>query len=456
MLHLHLLGIAGSFMAGIARLAQECGYTVSGSDNAFYPPFGDKVRQMNIPLYEGYDADCSAREADCYLIGNAISRGNPLLESVLRSGKPFISAPQWLYETVLRRRPVIAVAGTHGKTTTAALLVYLLERAGTAPGFLVGGILPNFGLSARLADTAAPFVIEADEYDSAYFDKRPKFLHYHPRVAVLNNLEFDHADIYPDTAAIIRQFHYLLRCVPGNGQIIARAGDDNLAAAMALGCFSPVAYFSDTPQTNGWHWHYQSGARGGQMTIHHNGEPCGAPFTPPLAGAANRDNILAAVAAAAAVGCAPAQAGEYLAGFKPPLRRLQLITERDGIRIFDDFAHHPTAIQKTLAALAEQRAAKQAGGRLIAVFEPRSNTMKAGVFQDRARWRTALAAADIIIAVGAQEWLANALSDCRGEVHITDTAAAAAQQLNSTAVAGDDIVLMSNGDFGGLAGMLAG
>lgn len=450
MAHLHLLGIAGSFMAGVARLALELGHSVSGSDRAFYPPFGDAVRQLDCELFEGYDSDCRTRPADLYLVGNVVSRGNPLLESLLRDNRPFISAPQWLYENLLRERRVLAVAGTHGKTTTSALLTYLLEKAGYTPGFLVGGVLPNFALSARLAAESDYFVIEADEYDSAFFDKRPKFLHYRPQVAILNNLEFDHADIYPDVEAIIRQFHYLLRSIADNGQLIVRAGDDHLAAAVAMGCYTPLQYFGDAADDGAdWHWHYQRG----QMRIQRGGAPVGEAFPPPLAGAANRDNVVAAVAAAAAVGCDAARAGALLEGFRPPLRRLQLIAAANGIRAYDDFAHHPTAIAKTIAALAEQRAMDNGGGgRLIAVFEPRSNTMKAGVFREQ--WRDTFQQADMVIAVGQQDWLPTVLNGCAQDLLIVPDAAAAAARLEGVVAGGDDLLLMSNGDFGGLAGMV--
>ena len=447
MAQLHLLGIAGSFMAGIARLAAADGHHIAGSDAAFYPPFGDEVKKLNCPLYQGYDADCHDRPADLYIIGNAISRGNPLLESILRHRRPFISAPQWLYENVLRNKHVLAVAGTHGKTTTSALLTYLLTQAGLAPGFLVGGMLPNFSRSAQLAVDSDFFVIEADEYDSAFFDKRPKFLHYHPRTAILNNLEFDHADIYPDVAAIVRQFHYLLRSVPDNGRIIAAANEPHLAAAIAMGCYTPIEYFGNESNENAggdWHWRYANE----KMQVWRGQEQCGEPFPPPLAGKANRNNVLAAIVAAAAVGVDVNRCGEYLQGFVPPLRRLQLLAENKGIRLLDDFAHHPTAISETIAALAEQ-----GKGRLIAVFEPRSNTMKAGVF--RTQWQQTFRQADYVVAVGDQPWLPQTLANCHPHLQIADTVAAAEALICPLLRADDTVVLMSNGDFGGLAARLA-
>ena len=442
MAHLHILGVAGSFMAGLARLAVADGHTVSGSDNHFYPPFGEQARLLKATLFEGYDGDCAQRPADLYLVGNAVSRGNPLMESILRRRLPYISGPQWLYENVLRTRRVIAVAGTHGKTTTAALLVHLLDRAGIMPGFLLGGVYPALGVSSRLSPQSPWFVIEADEYDSAFFDKRPKFLHYHPQIAVLNNLDFDHADIYPDVDAIILQFHYLLRTMPDNAAVIARGGDKNLAAAIGRGAYSPIQWFGDSAASE-WHWRLDGSA----MQIIHADESVPSPrFPPPLPGAANRDNICAAAAAAVAAGVDRLKIGDYLQEFQPPLRRLQHLFTCRGVRVFDDFAHHPTAIKKTIAALAEQRRT-----RLVAVFEPRSNSMKAGVF--RRQLAAAVAAADIVVAVG-DDWLNDSLAACAQPVFVEAAAAAAAARLATITMPGDDVLLMSNGDFGGLQQLL--
>lgn len=455
MAHYHFLGIAGAFMAGAARLAAELGHQISGSDRAFYPPFGEEAHRTGATLHTDYQTTVQERPADCYIIGNAISRGNPLLESILRTRRPFLSAPQFLHQHILPGRRPIAIAGTHGKTTTASLTVHLLDTAGAAPGFLVGGILPTHGLSARLSPSAAPFVCEADEYDTAFFDKRPKFLHLHPHIAVLNNLEYDHADIYPDIEAIIRQFHYLIRTIPDNGTLLVRTDDANLATARAMGCHTPVQLFGPHPASLSkntdlphWTWRYHRGA----MQIYRRGVPCGGAFIPPLAGAANRDNITAAIAASTAAGADPTRAGAHLQSYRPPLRRLQCIHDRNDIRIYDDFAHHPTAIAKTIAALAElrtQRPIPAIRGKLIAAFEPRSNTMRAGVFQND--WQTTLAQADAVVAVGTHPWLKRALSSCTPPPHLTADATTAATLITAMAGPGDDILLMSNGDFDNLA-----
>lgn len=441
--HLHFIGIAGSFMSGLARLSLELGYQISGSDRAYYPPMGGEARKLNAPLYDGYDADCAERPADLYIVGNAIARGNPLMESVMRRRRPYMSGPQWLFEQVLTKRTVVAVAGTHGKTTTASLLTYILEKAGMAPGFLLGGVEHNFGVTARLSADSSFFVVEADEYDTAFFDKRPKFMHYRPSVAVLNNLEFDHADIYPTMRELTRQFHYFLRTLPDNGRIIARAAEANIADAVRLGAYAPIEWIGRQKQ-QAWSWRY----RDGEMCVYRRNEEC-CRLSPPLPGAANRDNMLAAIAAAAALGADAEKMPDYLRGYLPPLRRMQKIGEVNGARIFDDFAHHPTAIKKTIAALAETRPAR---GRIIAVFEPRSNSMKAGVFEKQLAG--ALAGADVVVACGRMAWLKPALERCPQPVFVEADANATAERIFSEARDGDDILLMSNGDFDGLAEQL--
>ena len=437
-MHLHFLGIAGALMSGAARLAVELGHEVSGSDRAFYPPMGDAARALGVPLFEGYDANTNSRPADCYVIGNAITRGNPLAESVLARGLPYISAAQWVGENVLPGRTVLAVAGTHGKTTTACLLAWILQRAGFSPGFLLGGVPQNFGVSARIGK-APFFVIEADEYDSAFFDKRPKFMHYRPRAAVLNNLEFDHADIYENTGEIIRQFHYLLRTIPADGKIIARAGDANIQAALDAGAYSPVSFFGGGDGDGG---EWQSRFDGGKMTALHGGREC-CRFIPPLPGAANRDNIMAAAAAADFAGADISKLGEYLQDFRPPLRRMQQLAAGE-IFVYDDFAHHPTAFRKTLEAAAEMHPQK----RIVAVFEPRSNTMKAGALQKELP--AAFLPAARIIAVGNYEWLPAALLPLGKKASVCAGVAEAEKLLREEMRAEDCIVLMSNGDFGGL------
>ena len=434
MKHLHFIGIAGALGAGVAQLAAEKGFTVCGSDRAFYPPFGDAARQSGAKLYEGYEATVVDRPADLYIVGNAVSRGNPLVESVLAERRPYISAAQWLGENILADRKVLAVAGTHGKTTTTALLAWILERAGLSPGFLAGGIAPNFGVSARSGNSEW-FVVEADEYDTAFFDKRPKFLHYRPHIALLNNLEFDHADIYRNENEIARQFHYLLRCVPGNGRVIMRARSRYLRAAAKAGIYSPLSQFG-----KGGEWQRRD-EDGKIMRVYYRGEEMCA-FVPPMFGEANRDNILAAAAAAHYAGADVRKLPDYLQGFRPPLRRMQKLADANGILVYDDFAHHPTAYRKTLEAAAAEYPQK----RIVAVFEPRSNTMKAGAL--RARLPNAFTAAHKVVAVGEQEWLATFLPPEKTKVF--PTAATAADYLRHEIRTNDCIILMSNGDFANL------
>ena len=439
----HFVGVSGAFMAGLAKLAMESGWAVSGSDAAFHPPMGDAVRALGVPLFSGYDADCDARPADLYVVGNAVSRGNPLVESVLRKRRPMTSGPQFLHDNILRGRKVLAVAGTHGKTTTTALLVHILEAAGLAPGFLAGGVLPSFNASARLSDSEW-FVAEADEYDSAFFDKRPKFMHCRPRGAILNNLEFDHADIYANVDEIIRQFHHLLRTIPDDGKILARAGDANLARALDLGAYSPTEFFGESKSASAeWQWRMRDGA----MEVLHRGTVRSC-FAPPLPGAMNRRNTLAALALADWAGAKVEDAEKHLRNFIAPLRRLQLLGEVAGVRIYDDFAHHPTAYAETIRALREEHPQR----RIIAVFEPRSNTMKAGIFHDEIG--TALADADVAIGCGSGlGWsLPESLRVLKGKGIVVADSAAALARILELAREGDSILLMSNGDFGGLPG----
>ena len=421
-------------MCGVARLAKEAGFQISGSDRPLHPPMDEQVRRLDAPIFTGYDADVAARPADCYVVGNAISRGNPLMESILSHRRPHISAPQWLGENILQNRKVLVVAGSHGKTTVSSLLAWMLERAGFRPGFLIGGAPQNFSESARLGG-GEWFVIEGDEYDTAFFDKRPKFLHYCPTVAALNNLEFDHADIYRNADEIVRQFHYLLRTIPAEGKIIFRADDSNLQKAMAMGAYCPA---SGVGPGGEWRWEGDDN----KMTVWRGEKEC-CSFSPPLAGAANRDNLLTAIAAADACGAAAERAEEWLRDFLPPLRRMQKIADGDAV-VYDDFAHHPTAYRRTL----EAAAAANPGRRLVAVFEPRSNTMKAGVFADELA--ESLSAAARVIAVGDYAWLPKSLSPLGARAAVVADADAAAALLKKETRKNDAIVLMSNGDFGGL------
>ncbi|MFP4181534.1 MAG: UDP-N-acetylmuramate:L-alanyl-gamma-D-glutamyl-meso-diaminopimelate ligase, partial [Thiohalospira sp.] len=368
-MHLHILGIAGTFMGGLAQLARAAGHRVTGADAAVYPPMSDQLEQAGIALTEGWDPAQLDPAPDVVVIGNALSRGNPVVEAVLDRGLPYTSGPQWLAEHVLVGRHVIAVAGTHGKTTTASLVAAILEAAGEAPGFLIGGVPADFGVSARSGEGHC-FVIEADEYDTAFFDKRSKFVHYRPRTLVLNNLEFDHADIFSDLGDIQRQFHHLVRTVPGSGTLIAPAADPALDEVLAMGCWTPV-----TRVGPGGDW--QPSGSGTRLALARAGEPV-IETEWALTGEHNRANAAMAVAAASAVGVAPQAAARGLAGFGGVRRRQELRGEPRGIRVLDDFAHHPTAIRTTLAGLREERPE----GRLWVVTEPRSATMRQGVHRD--------------------------------------------------------------------------
>ncbi|MEH6388230.1 MAG: UDP-N-acetylmuramate:L-alanyl-gamma-D-glutamyl-meso-diaminopimelate ligase [Pseudomonas profundi] len=367
-MHLHILGICGTFMGSLALLARELGHQVSGSDANVYPPMSTQLEAQGIQLMEGYLPEHLEPAPDLVIIGNALSRGNPAVEHVLDKGLPYVSGPEWLARHVLQDRWVLAVAGTHGKTTTSSLLAWLLEDAGMAPGFLIGGVPQNFGLSARLGDTPF-FVVEADEYDSAFFDKRSKFVHYRPRTAILNNLEFDHADIFPDLAAIERQFHHLVRTVPASGQIIYPHGEQALQRVIQMGCWTPT-------QTTGEGGNWQArllAADGSQFEVWLDGQLQGVASWSQT-GDHSVANALTAMAAARHVGVTPQQAIASLAGFRSAKRRMEKLIEVNDIVLYDDFAHHPTAIATTIAGLRAQIGDAQ----LIAVIEPRSNTMRLG------------------------------------------------------------------------------
>src|SRR6187455_1248630 len=371
-MHLHILGICGTFMGGIAAIAKTAGHTVTGCDANVYPPMSTQLEAQGIKLIEGFSVEQLDLKPDVYVIGNVVARGNALMEEILNRGLPYISGPQWLAENVLRGRWVLAVAGTHGKTTTTAMLAWILEHAGLKPGFLIGGVPENFRISARIGE-APFFVIEADEYDTAFFDKRSKFVHYAPRTAILNNLEFDHADIFPDLAAIETQFHHLVRTVPGTGLIVSNGADANLERVLTRGAWTPVERFG---VPGGW----QAGAQSadGRFTVTFNGKPAGE-VQWDLLGVHNQLNALAAIAAARHAGVAPAVAIEALAAFENVKRRLELRGTVNGISVYDDFAHHPTAFETTIAGLRR----RVGDARIVAVFEPRSNTMKLGSMQGR-------------------------------------------------------------------------
>lgn len=366
----HILAIAGTFMGGVAALARELGHAVSGSDQTIYPPMSTQLEQLGITLDQGYRADSVPAGTDEVVIGNALSRGNAAVEAVLDAGQRYISGAQWLSEQVLPGRDTLAVAGTHGKTTTTTILTWLLESAGRSPGFLIGGVAEDFGVSARLGQ-GREFVVEADEYDTAFFDKRSKFVHYRPLVAILNNLEYDHADIFPDVAAIQRQFHHLVRTVPARGRLIVNGEDQHLAEVLAMGCWTPVERFGFDPSLE---WHAELlAADGSAFRVHHRGQALGD-VQWSLLGRHNVLNGLAALAAAHAVGVAPAEVIPALARFRSVKRRMEVIGSHDGITVYDDFAHHPTAIATTLEGLR----AKVGDARIVVAMEPRSNSMRLG------------------------------------------------------------------------------
>ncbi|MBT8126974.1 MAG: UDP-N-acetylmuramate:L-alanyl-gamma-D-glutamyl-meso-diaminopimelate ligase [Gammaproteobacteria bacterium] len=373
-MHIHILGVCGTFMGGVALLARQAGHTVSGSDQNVYPPMSTQLELAGIKLCEGYCPEDITDQVDQVVIGNAMSRGNPMVEHVLNNNVPYTSGPQWLAENVLSNRWVVAVAGTHGKTSTSSMIAWILEYAGLSPGFLIGGVPANFGLSARYGEYPF-FVVEADEYDTAFFDKRSKFVHYQPRTCVLNNLEFDHADIFDDVGAIKKQFHHLVRTVPGEGKLIVNGGDPNLDDVIEMGAWTPVEKFS----VAGEHWSIGACTDDGStFEVCVDGKPA-AQVSWRMHGGHNRLNALAAIAAARHAGVPITQACEALGSFKGIKRRLEVLGDVGGVTVYDDFAHHPTAIVETLAAVKEL----SAGGRILAVLEPRSNTMRMGVHKKR-------------------------------------------------------------------------
>ncbi len=438
-MHLHILGICGTFMGGVALLARAAGHKVTGCDANVYPPMSTQLEAQGITLIEGYDAAQVDLAADVFVVGNAVSRGNPLLEAILDRGLPYVSGPQWLAEHVLAGRWVLAVAGTHGKTTTTSLLAWMLEDAGLNPGFLVGGVPQNFGVSARLTESPF-FVIEADEYDTAFCDKRSKFVHYRPRTAILNNLEFDHADIFVDLAAIETQFHHLVRTIPASGRIVANAREDSLKRVIGRGCWSELEWFNDPAQ-----WTAQAGGCDAEAVFALAGMEQGRAELP-LAGSHNRENALAAVAAARHVGVAPAQAIASLARFAGIRRRLELRGTVVGVRVYDDFAHHPTAIALTVEGLRR----REPGGRILAVLEPRSNTMKMGTM--KAQLPASLEAADAVFCYAqGLDWDVAAALEPLGERARTYVALERlVDDVVAAARGGDHVLVMSNGGFGGV------
>jgi UDP-N-acetylmuramate: L-alanyl-gamma-D-glutamyl-meso-diaminopimelate ligase len=438
---LHVLGICGTFMGGVAVLARALGVKVSGSDQNVYPPMSTQLQAQGIALMAGYSPEHLSPAPDVVVIGNALSRGNPAIEAVLNQRLRYQSGPQWLAENVLQGRKVLAVAGTHGKTTTTSLLAWILHHAGADPGFLVGGVTQNFGVSARLGAGEA-FVIEADEYDTAFFDKRSKFVHYRPDIAVLNNLEFDHADIFPDLAAIERQFHHLVRTVPGNGALVVNADDANLARVLAMGCWSRVSHFSAKNKFAEWYAEAIS-PDGSHFALFHQQRLIGE-VRWQLVGAHNLANAAAAIAAACVFGLTPQQALAALPEFLPPKRRLEWLGDVAGITVYDDFAHHPTAIATTLAGLR----AKLGTGRIHAVLEPRSNTMRLGSHAHELA--PALHQADLVWLLRRPElpWNAEAaLAPLAAKAKILPNTDQILDQLVGALQPGDCVLFMSNGGF---------
>ncbi|HSV70611.1 MAG TPA: UDP-N-acetylmuramate:L-alanyl-gamma-D-glutamyl-meso-diaminopimelate ligase [Methylibium sp.] len=447
-MHLHILGICGTFMGGLAVLAREAGHRVTGCDAGVYPPMSDQLRAQGIELIEGWDASQLALKPDLFVVGNVVSRGNPLIEAILDAGAPYTSGPQWLAEHVLQGRHVLAVAGTHGKTTTTSMLAWVLEACGKAPGFLVGGVPQNFGISARIGEGKA-FVIEADEYDTAFFDKRSKFVHYRPRTAVLNNLEHDHADIFPDLAAIETQFHHLLRTVPASGRVVVNAREDALTRVLGRGCWSEIARFGVRGDTPGFRARGEPHA----FDVLKSGVKVGR-VEWPLLGEHNQLNALAAIAAAEHAGVAPSEATAALSSFANVKRRLELRGEAAGVKVYDDFAHHPTAIRTTIDGLRRKVGPLGEGPRILAVFEPRSNTMKLGSMKAQLPW--ALEEAELAFCHGANlGWdAAEALAPMGKRAVVADSIDTLVTRVLKAAQPGDHVLCMSNGGFGGIHGKL--
>ncbi len=447
-MHIHILGICGTFMGGIAVLAKAAGHRVTGCDANVYPPMSTQLEAQGVELIEGFSPEQTELNPDIYVIGNVVSRGNPLMEEILNRGLPYISGPQWLAENVLYGKWVLAVAGTHGKTTTSSMLAWILEYAGLAPGFLIGGVPENFAVSARLPQapkqdtksTSPFFVIEADEYDTAFFDKRSKFVHYRPRTAVLNNLEFDHADIFEDLAAIEKQFHHLVRTVPQQGLIVANGKETSLQHVIDKGCWTPVEKFGTDAD-----WQATNAQGDGSFDVCYQGKRQGR-VNWSLLGEHNRMNALASIAAARHAGVAVGTSIAALTEFKNVKRRMEVRGVVDGITVYDDFAHHPTAIETTVAGLR----AKVGKARILAVLEPRSNTMKLGVMKDALPG--SLKEADLVFCYGANlGWDAvEALKPIASKSQTFENLENLVQAIAKISKSGDHILVMSNGGFGGV------
>lgn len=445
-MRIHILGICGTFMGGIALLARSLGHEVSGSDANVYPPMSTQLEEQGIELMEGYDPEHLQPAPDLVIIGNTLSRGNPAVEFILNNKLPYISGPQWVSEHILQTRHVLAVSGTHGKTTTTGMLCWILESAGLNPGFLVGGVPQNFGVSARLGgqlDDKAYFVIEADEYDTAFFDKRSKFIHYHPDTLVINNIEYDHADIFADIAAIRREFHHMVRIIPENGLIIAKQGDAEVSQVLEMGCWTTIEHFGeDSPE-----WCVDALSDDfSQFNVLFDCKIVGK-VSWELIGLFNAENALAAIAAANHVGVEPAQSCKSLQSLKNVKRRLECLAEVNQVTVYDDFAHHPTAISATLKALRQ----KVKGERIIAIMEPRSNTMKQGIHRETLADAFVEADHTFLYAADNLDWdLSKAVSSLGRKASVMDSIENIVNTVASLAEAGDHILIMSNGDFSGL------
>jgi len=447
-MHIHILGICGTFMGGLAVLAKEAGHKVTGCDANVYPPMSTQLQAQGIELIEGFGPEQINLGPDLFVIGNVVSRGNPLMEEILNRGLPYVSGPQWIGEHILQRKWVLAVAGTHGKTTTSSMLAWILEDAGYHPGFLIGGVPMNFGISARLTGRAASdfFVIEADEYDTAFFDKRSKFVHYRAKTAILNNLEYDHADIFPDLGAIETQFHHLVRTVPGIGRLVVNGREESLQRVIARGCWSGIDWFGANDR-GGW---TLSSHADGSFDVMHEDSHLGTVHWE-LTGEHNRMNAVAAIAAARHVGVSPAQAIAALGKFESVKRRMEVRGTVGGITVYDDFAHHPTAIATTVSGLRK----KVGDARILAVLEPRSNTMKLGMMKEALPG--SLSDADLVFGYGAKSgkdalgWnLGESLMPLGQRACAFDDIDALVSAVVRAARSGDHILAMSNGGFGGV------
>ena len=438
-MHLHILGICGTFMGGIAAIAKQAGFRVTGCDASVYPPMSDQLSRLGIDLIEGFGADQLALRPDVWVVGNVVTRGKPLMEAILDDGARYQSGPQWLAENILRDRWVLAVAGTHGKTTTSSMLAWILEACGHRPGFLIGGVAHDFGISARTGDSPH-FVIEADEYDTAFFDKRSKFVHYRPRTAILNNLEFDHADIFDDLAAIERQFHHFVRTIPASGRLVVNGRDPNLDRVLGMGCWTPVERFGAPGG-----WTAGPASADGSFEVAWQGASVGR-VAGSLTGEFNRMNALAALAAARHAGVPPEMGVEAISRFGGVRRRLELRGTVRDVSVYDDFAHHPTAIRETIAGL-RQRAP---GARVLAVFEPRSNTLKKGVLKD-ALPASFSEASQVHVFTGGLAWDAASLFAALGDrARCSPDLDAMVAGIAREARPGDQVLVMSNGGFGGI------